>query len=268
MGDLTLRNGAALAAVSFTATGGASCSTSNASGQYACTLPLGWTGTLTPSLSGYVFTPPWRAYNNVISDQTGQSFTAAVDSSLAKAFYIHPDHLNTPRVITNQAQQIVWRWDNDDPFGGNMANENPSGLGTFTCNLRFPGQYFDRETNMHYNYFRDYSPEIGRYIESDPIGLDGGLNTYAYANGNPLSLQDPLGLASICLVDKCPPPEMKQYVKCISDCADNNVKNATKCAKVPPRFRSICLAKYAGERVICVIQCSVKFPDCWRKTLD
>jgi RHS repeat-associated protein len=194
-GTVTL-NGAALAAVSFTATGGASCGTSNASGQYACTVPLGWTGTLTPSLTGYVFTPPWRGYNNVISDQTGQSFTAAVDSSLAKAFYIHPDHLNTPRVITNQAQQIVWRWDNDDPFGGNMTNENPSGLGVFTCNLRFPGQYFDRETNMHYKYFRDYSPEIGQYVESDPIGLRGGLNTYAYVSGNPIRFADLFGLAS------------------------------------------------------------------------
>jgi RHS repeat-associated protein len=56
-----------------------------------------------------------------------------------------------------------------------MANENPSALGTFTCNLRFPGQYFDKETNLHYNYYRDYSPEIGRYIESDPIGLAGGV---------------------------------------------------------------------------------------------
>jgi RHS repeat-associated protein len=110
-------------------------------------------------------------------------------------YYIHPDHPNTPRVITNQAQQIVWRWDNDDPFGGNIANENPSGLGVFTCNLRFPGQYFDRETNMHYNYFRDYSPEIGRYIESDPLGLMDGVNTFAYVRNSPLMYVDPTGLA-------------------------------------------------------------------------
>jgi RHS repeat-associated protein len=110
-------------------------------------------------------------------------------------YFIHTDNLDTPRLIANQSQQAVWRWDNDDPFGANVPNQNPSGLGTFTFNLRFPGQYFDSETNNHYNYYRDYSPEIGRYIESDPIGLLAGINTYAYVLNNPLSFIDPLGLA-------------------------------------------------------------------------
>jgi RHS repeat-associated protein len=89
---------------------------------------------------------------------------------------------------------VVWRWDNLDPFGANLPNENPSGLGNFTCNLRLPGQYFDRETKLHYNYFRDYDPGIGRYVESDPIGLSGGINTYGYVGGNPISRSDPSGL--------------------------------------------------------------------------
>ena len=68
-----------------------------------------------------------------------------------------------------------------------------SGLGAFTCNLRFPGQYFDQETGTHYNYFRDYDPLLGRYLQSDPIGLEGGLSSYAYVAADPLGSSDPTG---------------------------------------------------------------------------
>jgi RHS repeat-associated protein len=90
----------------------------------------------------------------------------------------------------------VWRWDQQEPFGVTVPDENPSGLGIFDLPLRLAGQYFDKETNLHYNYFRDYDPSLGRYGQSDPIGLHGGLNTYAYVGGNPLSLTDPSGLKS------------------------------------------------------------------------
>lgn len=110
-------------------------------------------------------------------------------------FYIHTDHLNTPRRISKPSDNIVvWRWDSD-PFGTSAVNEDPDGNATlFFYNLRFPGQYFDAETGLHYNYFRDYDPATGRYPQSDPIGLNGGLNTYAYLDSDPLSSVDPLGL--------------------------------------------------------------------------
>jgi len=100
--------------------------------------------------------------------------------------YLHTDHLNTPRLATDNAQQPVWRWDGK-AFGGSAAS------GTVTVNLRFPGQYYDAETGLHYNWNRYYDPKIGRYITSDPIGLDGGLNTYAYVENNPLTFTDPTG---------------------------------------------------------------------------
>ena len=89
----------------------------------------------------------------------------------------------------------VWRWDQQEPFGNNVADENPSGLGAFDLPLRLPGQYFDRETNNHYSYFRDcYDSSIGRFCQSDPIGLAGGINTFLYVAANPLSFSDPRGL--------------------------------------------------------------------------
>ena len=110
-------------------------------------------------------------------------------------YYVHPDHLGTPRAITRASDnQLVWKWDNTEPFGNSAPDENPGGLGAFAFNLRFPGQYFDAETGLHYNYFRDYDPSIGRYVQSDPLGLAGGLNTYAYVYDNPLRYIDPKGL--------------------------------------------------------------------------
>ena len=109
-------------------------------------------------------------------------------------FYIWADHLGTPRLITDAANNSRWEWPGSDPFGNNTPNENPAGLGVFAYNLRFPGQYFDPETGLSYNYFRDYDPKLGRYVQSDPIGLNGGLNTYGYVAGNPLSVKDAFGL--------------------------------------------------------------------------
>jgi RHS repeat-associated protein len=114
-------------------------------------------------------------------------------------YYVHTDHLNTPRQITRPSDNLlVWRNESDafeTPFGELPFNENPSGLGTFVSNLGFPGQYYDLETNLYYNGARYYA-NFGRYLQSDPIGLAGGINTYAYADGNPVSEDDPTGLAA------------------------------------------------------------------------
>jgi RHS repeat-associated protein len=107
-------------------------------------------------------------------------------------YYIHSDHLGTPRKITNSSTNaVVWRWD-PDTFGS-MA---PS-ITTIIYNLRFPGQYYLPETGLMYNYFRDYDPSMGRYLESDPIGLLGGsLSTYGYVHGDAIDYADPRGLES------------------------------------------------------------------------
>ena len=117
-------------------------------------------------------------------------------------YYVHTDHLGTPRKITRPSDNgLMWRWD-PDTFGSVTANTNPAGLGAFNYNLRFPGQYSLNESGLDYNYFRTYDPSMGRYIESDPIGLYGGsYSTYSYANGNPVSRIDPKGLQTpaLCL---------------------------------------------------------------------
>lgn len=112
--------------------------------------------------------------------------------------YMHVDHLNSPRLGANAAGQTVWLWHQAEPFGNNVPDENPSGLGVFDLPLRFAGQRYDAETGLHYNYYRDYDASIGRYIESDPIGLRARLNTYAYVDGNPLAFVDPFGLKAMC----------------------------------------------------------------------
>ena len=112
-------------------------------------------------------------------------FATRIDGQV---YYYHCDHLGTPRHLTNAFGEVVWAVDYDAFGQARIARDlihNP---------LRFAGQYHDPETGWHYNRFRYYSPELGRYLSRDPIGLLGGTNLYAYVDANPLNRLDPQGL--------------------------------------------------------------------------
>ncbi len=109
----------------------------------------------------------------------------------ADVYFVHNDHLGTPQTISDKDQQVVWQADYA-PFGAAQVT-----VENLVNNIRFPGQYYDQETGLHYNYYRYYDPQTGRYITSDPIGLNGGLNTYLYANANPIRYFDPNGQSAI-----------------------------------------------------------------------
>ena len=133
-----------------------------------------------------------------LDDQlVGVKIKATSGAYAGELLYAHTDHLGTPRALSRASNNsTVWRWPLEtSAFGQHPAQPDPDGDGqALTFNLRYPGQYFDAESGLHYNYFRDYEAGTGRYIESDPIGLDGGISTYGYVANQPLSLTDPQGL--------------------------------------------------------------------------
>ncbi len=101
--------------------------------------------------------------------------------------FVHNDHLGTPNKITDASQRVVWSME-QTPFGEvNLTTE------AIQMPMRFPGQYADLESGLNYNYFRDYDASIGRYVQSDPIGLNGGVNTFSYVSNNPLNYMDLFG---------------------------------------------------------------------------
>ena len=102
-------------------------------------------------------------------------------------YFVHSDHLGTPQKVSNDTGAVVWAADYE-PYGPISLQ-----IWHISNTARFPGQVFDAETGLHYNYFRDYDPSVGRYVQSDTIGLAGGINTFAYVYGNPLRYTDPTG---------------------------------------------------------------------------
>lgn len=106
-----------------------------------------------------------------------------------------------------------------EPFGASQPSQDPDGDGTtFDFPLRFPGQYFDRETNLNYNYFRDYDPGIGRYIQSDPLGLEANTDPYVYVANSPISLVDLFGLYDVAPGKAPPSPQLDRLLKCMDNC--------------------------------------------------
>jgi RHS repeat-associated protein len=112
-------------------------------------------------------------------------------------YYIQPDHLGTPRTVIDPTRNVaVWRWDSKgEAFGNTSPEQDVDGdSATFVLDMRFPGQRYDGVSGISYNYFRDYDPNVGRYMQSDPIGLHGGPSAYGYAEQSPFNLIDPFGL--------------------------------------------------------------------------
>ena len=195
----------------------------------------------------------------------GDAPLAVIDST--GIYSIHVDHLNSPRAIYDASQQLRWKWEQQDAFGVNVPDENPSSLGTLEFNFRFPGQYVDTETGLHYAYFRDcYDPAAGRFCQPDLIGtvlfgdmairslgrigfeqpqLEDDLYTenpkynhlYAYVDGDPVSYSDPLGLFPGNIL---PPGDRSTPNYCVAG------GNGDKCSHCGKNIRSfvyrVCLA--------------------------
>ncbi|MFA9287398.1 RHS repeat-associated core domain-containing protein [Comamonas sp. SY3] len=143
----------------------------------------------------------------VIYLPTAQGLLPIATQINGRLYAIHSDHLNTPRRLTNADGQVAWQWlvtgfgevkpttgaqgylQMDSAAAGTVASYAPE----VTFNLRYPGQQWDEETGLAFNVNRYYNPQDGRYIQADPIGLDGGWNRFAYVAGNPLNAIDPQG---------------------------------------------------------------------------
>jgi RHS repeat-associated protein len=128
-----------------------------------------------------------------------------VDVLTGNMYYYGNDKLGTPQIMTDSTNTVVWEGEYK-PFG--KADVNPNS--TVVNQFRFPGQYYDTETGLHYNYHRYYDPKTGRYLTADPIGIDGGINLFVYVLNDPVNSVDLLGLESCTPFNDC-------FRKCIND---------------------------------------------------
>ena len=135
--------------------------------------------------------------------------------------YVHADGLNTPRAVADSTGATVWQWAyQSNPFG----EAQPSSTSGYTLNVRFAGQYYDAESRIAYNINRHYEAATGRYLQSDPTGLDAGPSTYGYANLSPLTFTDQLGLLPTPLPkqrQRTVPCKTAELEQCQEMCAQN-----------------------------------------------
>ncbi|MEA9922622.1 RHS repeat-associated core domain-containing protein [Xanthomonas campestris] len=139
------------------------------------------------------------------------------DASLA---YIEPDHLDTPRVLIDPVRNVaIWSWSlKGEVFGNTVPAQDPDQDGiAFELNMRYAGQRYDNASILYHNYYRDYDPSIGRYIQGDPIGLSGGISNYSYVDGDPLSYMDPKGLLRFLASTSKKYPNTVAYLSSIRD---------------------------------------------------
>jgi len=168
----------------------------HAGGTTTITLNQKQNGGVWNSLGSYSLTPGAGHKVTLTGSSDGTTIADAVlfagpTVQPANLLYVHADHLGSPQKLTNPSKVIAW----DgvfDPFGEEVAI-----TGLAAMPMRFPGQYADDETGYSYNYLRDYDPTLGRYLQSDPIELWGGINTYGYVGGNPVNRIDPNGTMPI-----------------------------------------------------------------------
>jgi RHS repeat-associated protein len=164
------------------------------------------------------------------------------DPTSGRRYHVYSDHLGCPELVLDDAGKTVWRA-RIAPYGTAHIDVGQD----FHQPLRWPGHYFDIETGLHENRFRSYSPELGRYLQSDPSGAEGGLNLYAYTD-NPLRAVDLDGLAKSCPshVKNC--PHRKQTGKNKEGPPLKNVSKATR--KLAASNKNTRAAKRARAKVI------------------
>ena len=182
--------------------------------------------------------------------------------------YLETDHLGTPRLASNAKTGTTdWQWDFlGDGFGANDASVIDADA---DLPLRYPGQQYDAESGLHYNYFRDYEPGTGRYTQSDPLGQGGGIATYAYALGSPLYYFDSLGLAPEC--DGCDDRVTGSKVQQWCDKLNRRIRDASlatcvrnKCQTGQVRCRPRCLVKMRRRQRLQIRQFCRRFAQ-WRQ---